>query len=341
LESATNDIINEYARFALPFVWGNGRHAFADGTHVQLLDNNLLGQHHFRYGEFGAIAYHHVSDTYIAIFSHFIACGVWEAVYILDGLLKNDSTIQPDILHADTQGQTAAVFGLAHMLGIQLMPRIRHWHRLDLCRPDAETVFTNIGSLFSRRVNWKLIEDHWQDLMQVVLSIHAGTVLPSMLLQKLGSHNRRNKLYRAFSELGRAVRTRAVRTLFMLNYLSQTQLRQNIQNATTIVERYNDFLDWLSFGNDGVLRTADPVEQEKRIKYLNLIANTVMLQNAIDLSNTLRQMADDGFPVSKDLVSHLSPYVRRHIKRFGEYVLELDDAPALVSPDNDFIRSLS
>jgi len=27
-----------------------------------------------------------VSDTYVALFSHFIPCGVWEAVYILDGL---------------------------------------------------------------------------------------------------------------------------------------------------------------------------------------------------------------------------------------------------------------
>ena len=36
--------------------------------------------------------------------SHFIPCGVWEAVYILDGLLKNSSDIQPDTIYADTQG---------------------------------------------------------------------------------------------------------------------------------------------------------------------------------------------------------------------------------------------
>ena len=44
-------------------------------------------------------------DTYIALFSHFIPCGVWEAVYILDELLKNTSDIQPDTIHADTQGR--------------------------------------------------------------------------------------------------------------------------------------------------------------------------------------------------------------------------------------------
>ncbi|MGH7732167.1 MAG: Tn3 family transposase, partial [Gemmatimonadales bacterium] len=39
----------------------------------------------------GGIAYHHIADTYIALFTHFIPCGVWEAVYIIEGLLKNTS----------------------------------------------------------------------------------------------------------------------------------------------------------------------------------------------------------------------------------------------------------
>ena len=71
---------------------------------MQLIENNLIGEKPIRYGDYGGIAYHHISDTYIALFSHFIACGVCEAVYILDGLLKNMSELQPDTVHADTQG---------------------------------------------------------------------------------------------------------------------------------------------------------------------------------------------------------------------------------------------
>ncbi|WP_277948709.1 Tn3 family transposase [Xanthomonas campestris] len=73
---------------------------------VRLYDQNLLASYHIAYGGYGGIAYHHVSDTYVALFSHFIPCGVWEAVYIIDGLLKNTSDIQPDTVHADTQGQS-------------------------------------------------------------------------------------------------------------------------------------------------------------------------------------------------------------------------------------------
>ena len=84
-----------------------------------------MGSRHIRYGGYGGIAYHHIADFYIALFTSFISCGVWEAVHILDALMKNRSTIQPETLHADTQGQSEHVFGLCRLLGIKLMPRMR------------------------------------------------------------------------------------------------------------------------------------------------------------------------------------------------------------------------
>ena len=39
--------------------------------------------------ELGGIAYHYVSDTYVALFSRFIPCGVWEAVHPIEGLHYN------------------------------------------------------------------------------------------------------------------------------------------------------------------------------------------------------------------------------------------------------------
>ena len=98
LEAAMVDVIDQYVRFPLPRHWGSGRAAIADGTHVKLRENNLLGSRHIRYGGYGGIAYHHIADTYIALFTSFIPCGVWEAVHILDALLKNRSAIQPDTL---------------------------------------------------------------------------------------------------------------------------------------------------------------------------------------------------------------------------------------------------
>ena len=129
-------------------------------------------------------------STYIALFSHFIPCGVWEAVYILDGLLQNRSDLQPHTLQADTQGQSAPVFGLAYLLGIKLMPRIRNWKHLKFFRPHRHAVYAHIDALFDDPIDWELMETHVPDLLRVVLSIKAGRIA-STLLRKLGTASRR------------------------------------------------------------------------------------------------------------------------------------------------------
>jgi len=332
LEAALSDVIGEYARFELPSFWGKSNVAIADGTQMELRKNNLLGEQHIRYGGYGGIAYHHISGEYIALFSHFISCGVWEAVYILDALLLNKSAYQPDTLHADTQGQSEPVFALAHLLGINLFPRMRTWNDVAFYRPNNKVKYKHIDLLFTKTVDWDLVETHWQDMMQVVLSIQAGKVLPSMLLRKLNSHNRRNKLYRAFRELGRVIRT-----LFLLRYISEADLRHTIRAETTKVESYNDFLDWISFGGQ-IIKSGDPVEQTKQIKYSNLVANSIMLQNVVDLTDVLAQMAAEGYTITKELVACLSPYIRDKIRRFGKYDVDMEQQPPHLDPKSVPIR---
>jgi hypothetical protein len=60
LEAAMVDLVEQYVRFALPRLWGSDKTAIADGTHVKLRENNLLGSTHIRYGGYGGIAYHHI-----------------------------------------------------------------------------------------------------------------------------------------------------------------------------------------------------------------------------------------------------------------------------------------
>lgn len=138
LDKSKDKVINYSQLFLLTTAWGDNRRCAGDGTLRCIYEDNLLAESHFRYKAKGGIAYNHISDTYVALFSTFIPCGVWEAVEIIDGLLKNESSIKPDIIHADTQGQSTVVFGLSYLLGIKLMPRIRNWNDLTFFRPSKE-----------------------------------------------------------------------------------------------------------------------------------------------------------------------------------------------------------
>lgn len=64
LEAAMTDLIEAYSRFTLRKLWGSGRSAIADGTHIRLRENNLQGSQHIRYGAYGGIAYQVVLQSF-------------------------------------------------------------------------------------------------------------------------------------------------------------------------------------------------------------------------------------------------------------------------------------
>lgn len=321
LETAQRELIELYLRLDLPKHWGDGKTVAADGTQYDFYDDNLLAGYHFRYRKMGAVAYRHVADNYIAVFRHFIPPGVWEAIYVIEGLLKAGLSVEADTVHSDTQGQSAAVFAFTHLLGIKLMPRIRNWHDLSFSRPDADTTYRHIDRLFGDPVNWELIASHWQDLMQVALSIQAGTISSPLLLRKLGSYSRKNRLFLAAQELGKIVRT-----VFLLEWIGSRELRQEVTATTNKIESYNGFAKWFSFGGD-VIAENDPDEQQKRLRYNDLIASSVILQNTVDMMRVLREMANEGTRVNADDIGFLSPYLTSNVKRFGDYQLHLNKPP--------------
>lgn len=317
LEAAVCDIINAYNQFQLPRYWGDTKRAVADGTQWNLYENNLLSERHIRYGGYGGVAYYHVSDTYIALFSHFISCGAWEAIYILDGLTKNKSDIKPDILHGDTQAQSAPVYGLAFLLGIKLMPRIRNWKDLKWFRPTPQELYKNIEALFTKEaVDWDLIACHLPDMLQVAQSIRAGRISPSTILRKLGTASRKNKLYFAFRELGRVVRT-----TFLLEYIGDEDLRRIIHAAQNKCEGFNQFAQWIHFGADNIAENVRD-DQLKVIKYNHLIANLVIFHNCHTITQALKELEAEGMTLTPELLAVFSPYRTHHLNRFGLFELK-------------------
>jgi len=102
-------------------------------------------------------------------------------------LLKNESDIQPDTVHGDTQAQNAPVFGLSYLLGISLMPRIRNLKHFNLHRPSNEIRFRHIDELFGDSIKWDLIETHLPDMLRIALSIKSGKIDASTILRRLGT----------------------------------------------------------------------------------------------------------------------------------------------------------
>jgi TnpA family transposase len=316
LQKAIEIIVNAYNKFTLPAYWGDTSSVSADGTKWDLYENNLLSEYHVRHGGYGGIGCYHVSDNYIALFSRFIPCGVYEAVYILDPFFENKSEVQPDTIHADTHGQSLTVFGLAFLLGIQLMPRIAKWEHLKIFKPFSEN-YRHIEAIFSQeRIDWDLIEKHLDDMLRIVLSIHEGRVAPSTILRRLGTHSRKNKLYFAFQELDKAVRS-----AYLLRYIRDPDLRRKVNHATTVSEAFNDFIQFVAFGNKGIIAENTRDQQRKIIRYGHLVVNALIFMNVYDQSVIMSDLVQEVHVITPEVAEATNPYRKGHLNRFGTYSL--------------------
>ncbi len=324
LDEAITGVIDAYARVGLHRHWGTGDTASADGMKWDIHPESLKSSYHIRYGGYGGIGYYLVSDTYIALFSRFLACGAYEGHAILDFVAENRSLLQPSTVHSDTHGQSAPIFGLAYLLGIELMPRIRSWQDLHLFRPDADARYKHIDGLFTGAIDWPQIEAHAPDMLRVVLSVRAGRLLPSAILRRLATYSRKNRLYFAFRELGRAIRTD-----FLLRYLGSVELRRAIGAATNKSELFNRYAQWVAFGSSGLATAATRDEQRKMVKYNHLVANLLIFHTVVGMTRALDSLVADGHAaaITPEALAGTSPYLNEHLNRFGSYELDLSKPP--------------
>jgi Tn3 transposase DDE domain len=143
-----------------------------------------------------------------------------------------------------------------------------------------------------------------------------------MLLRKLGHSSEKNKLFLVAQEVGRVIRT-----IYLLEWIDNSKLRREVTATTNIIESYNAFAKWLSFGGEGVMAENDPDEQQKRLRYNDLIASAVILHNVVDMTRILAQLKAEGQQILPEDLNFLSPRLTSSIKRFGDYSLDLARPP--------------
>src|SRR5258708_34771363 len=93
LEAAKADLINRYFQYDLPKCWGDENIAAADGTKLDLYENNLLSSYHIRYGSYGGIAHLCVFSLFFSFYFPFLNFGIVVGDFFFDSFIGNTSAI--------------------------------------------------------------------------------------------------------------------------------------------------------------------------------------------------------------------------------------------------------
>ena len=140
----------------------------------------------------------------------------------------------------------------------------------------------------------------------------------SIIIEKICAKEPKNKIYYAFRELGKVIRT-----CYLLEYICDFDLRKVVHASTCKSEEFNDYRDWIAFISD-IIKTNDRAKQRKFIKYNHLVTNMVALYNVQDMSVVISELRKQGHEIPDEILQRLNPYRKKNITRIGALDLNME-----------------
>lgn len=286
----------------------------SDGMRVQVGVSSLHADANPHYGTGkGATIYRFVSDQFSSFYTKVINTNARDAVHVIDGLLHHETDLQIEEHYTDTAGYTDQVFGLTNLLGFRFAPRLRDLADSKLYSFEKPDQYPEMEKLLRGRINTKIIQENYDDVLRLAHSIRKGTVSASIIMGKLGSYSRQNSLAATLREIGRIDKT-----LFILDYISSETLRRRIQRGLNKGEAMNALARAIFFGKHGEFRERALQDQLQRASSLNLIINAISILNTVYLSQAIEHLKTTG-KYKEELLPHISPLGWEHINFLGEY----------------------
>ena len=333
LRQAIATVVNRLFELRWPQLWGEGTTACAsDSRHFRAWDQNLMTQWHARYGKPGVMIYWHVERKAACIYSQLKTCSSSEVAAMIEGVLRHCTTMEVDRQYVDSHGQSTVAFAFCHLLGFQLLPRLKAIHKQRLYRPEAghPEAYPNLQLVLRRPINWDLITPEYDNMVKYSTALRLGTAETEAILRRFTRENVQHPTYKALVELGKACRT-----IFLCRYLRLPALRREIHEGLNVVENWNSANDFILFGNGGDLATNRRDEQEVTMLALHLLQNALVYINTLMIQRVLSEPAWATRLTPEDLRA-LTPLIYGHISPYGTFRLDMKTRLNLELPATGF-----
>ena len=321
LRAANDAVVDAMDKMELPNLYrqdANALHTASDGQKFEVRGESLHASRSFKYfgqGQ-GVSAYTFVDERHFLWHSLMISAADRESAYVIDGLMHND-VVKSDIHSTDTHGYTEAVFGLTHLLGFSFAPRIKGIgkQRLYLFSGHDRAEREGWSIAPSGYINDTLIHDNWDDLLRLVTTIKLKENTASDIFRRLNSYSRQHALYQTLKAFGQIIKS-----LFILRYVDDLDLRQAIERQLNKVELANRFTRAVAVGNPREFTQAEKEEQEIAEACNRLIKNSIICWNYLYLARRIEKTDDaEARQALLRLIAAHSPMAWAHINMLGEY----------------------
>lgn len=320
VQAANDRIIRLSANLEQPQIYRrepDRLHTASDGQKFAVRRASLNANHSFKYfgkGQ-GVSAYTFIDERQLLWHSFVMSAAERESAYVVDGLMRN--VVRSDIHSTDSHGYAEAIFAVTHLLGFSYAPRIKNIGDQTLygfrSRGDSDHASWTIA--LDRLVREDLVLARSDDVLRLIATIKLKESPASEIFRRLNSYAKQHDLHRALTAFGQIIKT-----LFVLRYVDEIDLRQAIEQQLSRIELAHRFTRDVAVGNPREFDHTDRESQEVAESCNRLIKNAIVCWNYLYFEQRLKGLTD---PAEKqaliDTIGRHSMISWRHVNMLGEY----------------------
>lgn len=321
IRAANDRVLTAIEKMELPNVYRKNHemtHTASDGQKFEVRAESLNASRSFKYfgKEQGVSVYTFMDDRHLLWHSLVFSASDRESAYVIDGLMRND-VVRSDIHSTDTHGYSEAIFGATYLLGFSYAPRIKNLKKQNLYifRSRKKMDRSDWVIVPDKYINDKLIREHWDDLLRLIATIKLKKTTASDIFRRLNSYSKQHSLYQTVKAFGQIIKS-----LFILRYIDDLELRRAIEKQLNKVELVNKFTRAVSVGNPNEFTQVEKQEQEIAEACKRLIKNCIICWNYLYLSHKMAKTKDaQNREILMRFIETHSPVAWAHINLLGEY----------------------
>ena len=173
-------------------------------------------------------------------------------------------------------------------------------------------------AILTQPINWDLIRQQYDEMVKYVTAVRLGTAETEAILRRFTRSNVQHPTYKAFTELGKAVKT-----IFLCRYLHSEALRREINAGLNVIEQWNGATDFVFFARRGELVSNRHEDHEISMLALHLLQNCLVYINTLMLQQVLAQPHWSGKLSVRDREA-LTSLIWEHVNPYGRFELDME-----------------
>ena len=166
----------------------------------------------------------------------------------------------------------------------------------------------------TKLTNRKLIIGEWDNIQRIFISLATMESTQATIIGKLSSHKRYSRIKTALWEYDLILKS-----LYLLDFIDDDILRSQIRKALNRVEAYHQLSRAIAKVHSGKFRGQTILENEVWNQCSRLLANSIILYNAIILDKLLEELTAQGNTEGINYLNSVSPVRWEHINFIGKY----------------------